>query len=79
MAKKLKEEELKELRAIVDKVNSVQIQIGGIELQKHDLLHNMQKLQEELNAVQQRLLETYGNVSVDIQTGELKENVSPKN
>ena len=79
MAKKLKEEELNELKTIVDKVNSVQIQIGGIELQKHDLLHNMQKLQEELNAVQQELLKTYGNVSVDIQTGELKENVSPEN
>jgi allophanate hydrolase subunit 1 len=78
MAKKLKEQELKELRTIVDKVNSVQIQIGGVELQKHDLLHNMQELQKELNEVQRGLLETYGDVSVDIKTGELKENVNPE-
>jgi hypothetical protein len=37
MAKKLKKEELKDLQSAVNKVNHTQLQIGGLELQKHQL------------------------------------------
>ncbi len=38
MSKKLEEQELKELQGAINKINEIQIQIRGVELQKQDLV-----------------------------------------
>ena len=38
MSKKLSEVELKELQEVIGKINEVQLQIGGLELQKQELI-----------------------------------------
>jgi len=38
MSKKLSEVELKELQEVIGKINEVQMQIGGLELQKQELI-----------------------------------------
>ena len=38
MSKKLSEVELKELQEVINKINEVQLQIGGLELQKQELI-----------------------------------------
>ena len=78
MANKIKESELKELQEAVGKINNAQMQIGGLELQKHDLMHAAQVLQKELLGIQNNLVVSYGDISVDIQTGDIKENESSK-
>lgn len=75
---KLEEQELKTLQDAINKVNSIQIQIGGLEAQKHDLLHAITSATQELQKVQNELEEKYGSVSVDIATGEIKENEPSK-
>ena len=75
---KLEEQELKTLQDAINKVNSIQIQIGGLEAQKHDLLHAITAETQELQKVQNELEEKYGSVSVDIATGEIKENEPSK-
>lgn len=75
---KLEEQELKTLQDAINKVNSIQIQIGGLEAQKHDLLHAITDATQELQKVQNKLEEKYGSVSVDIATGEIKENEPSK-
>jgi len=73
MSKKLTEEELKGLQEAVNAMNSLQLQIGGVEAQKHELLHSMEGAKVKLEEVQKQLQEVYGEVSVDIQTGDVKE------
>lgn len=75
---KLEEQELKTLQDAINKVNSLQLQIGGIEAQKHELLHSITGATQELQKVQNELEEKYGSVSVDIATGEIKENEPSK-
>ena len=73
MSKKLTQEELKGLQEVVNAMNSIQLQIGGLEARKHELLHSMEDAKVKLAEVQKQLEEVYGQVSVDIQTGDIKE------
>jgi|TARA_R110000764_G_scaffold237411_1_gene333539 hypothetical protein len=67
-------EELASIKSVVDTVNKIQMQIGGVELQKADLVNAMKKTMEELELIKSKLEETYGNVVVDLASGEIKEN-----
>ena len=76
MSKKLSEVELKELQEVIGKINEVQMQIGGLELQKQELILLGGEAKLALGETQKKLEETYGQVSIDIQNGEIKENES---
>tara|TARA_B110000046_G_C13015817_1_gene408686 strand:+ start:3390 stop:3632 length:243 start_codon:yes stop_codon:yes gene_type:complete len=73
MSKKLTQEELKGLQEAVNAMNGIQLQIGGLEAQKHELLHSMEDAKVKLGEIQKQLEEVYGQVAVDIQTGDIKE------
>ena len=66
---KLTETELKDLKAIVSEINEVQMQIGGIEAHKHELLHSIALKTTALKDLQKTLEETYGAVNIDLNTG----------
>ena len=68
---KISEEQLKELQGHVNKINQAQLQLGGLESQKHNLLHAVVKMQTELTEFQNKLEEEYGKVSVNIQDGSI--------
>jgi hypothetical protein len=76
MSKKLSEVELKELQEVIGKINEVQMQIGGLEMQKQELILVGVEAKKVLGETQKTLEETYGQVQIDIQTGEIKENES---
>tara|TARA_R110000782_G_scaffold10341_1_gene32385 strand:+ start:483 stop:719 length:237 start_codon:yes stop_codon:yes gene_type:complete len=76
MSKKLSEVELKELQKVIGKINEVQMQIGGLEMQKQELILTGFEAKKALGETQKKLEETYGQVSIDIQNGEIKENES---
>ena len=82
--KKITEEELKNLQELVGKLNNASNQLGGIEMQKHQLLHASQVLQSDMQTMQQKLEETYGKININIQDGtyvdvpEQEEIVSPE-
>lgn len=67
--KKISEEHLKELQGHVNKINQAQLQLGGLESQKHSLLHAVVNMQTELTEFQNKLEEEYGKVSINIQDG----------
>jgi hypothetical protein len=71
---KIKKAELAELQTAVTKVNELQLQIGGVEVQKHELLHMMGAMRVQLEKIQKGLQDEYGDVQVDIKTGEIKAN-----
>ena len=66
---KISEEQLTELQGHVNKINQAQLQLGGLESQKHTLLHTIASMQGELTEFQNKLEEEYGKVSVNIQDG----------
>lgn len=71
---KLTEEQLSKLQEIVGSINNIQTQIGGLEFQKHQALHQAVGLQEQLNEFQAELQKEYGDVSINIQDGTISEN-----
>ena len=75
MAKKnkLTEEELKILQEKMATMRAIKEQIGDIEGQKHLLLHQLVKVQNEMQDHQILLKDKYGNMSVNINDGTLSE------
>ena len=71
--KKITDEELKELQDQVNRINSAQLRLGGIESQKHTLVHGINAMQKDVQDMQVKLEEKYGKVSINITTGEITE------
>ena len=66
---KVSDDHLKELQGKVATINQAQLQLGGLESQKHNLLHGISSLQKELSDFQNKLEEEYGKVSINITDG----------
>jgi hypothetical protein len=69
----ISKEELTYLQELVGKVNNVQMQIGGVEAHKHELLHSISLLSSELRKKQTELKEIYGDVNIDLATGTISD------
>jgi len=65
--------ELTPVQKIVGEINRIKMELGNVEMRKHDLLHINTNLQEEISKLQKSLNEKYGDVDIDINTGEIKE------
>ena len=66
---KISNEHLKELQKIVNIVNSIQFNIGKIEGQKHNLLHELVLSQNKIMEMQGKLSKEYGSFDVNIANG----------
>ena len=73
LAPSIKEEELKELQDVINKIQQAQTQLGQMETQKFGLLTMTQELQMKLRAIQENLEKEYGNVSINIKDGTISE------
>lgn len=76
--KKLQKEELEKLQSLVNSFNNLQVELGRFEIEKHQILHQVSITQGELQKFQDELKGKYGDVSVDINNGEIKPNESNK-
>ena len=70
--KKITEEELKGIQEKVGQINQLQMQVGGLEVQKTIGIENIKTVQGELTKLQNELEEKYGKVSVNLQDGTIK-------
>ena len=66
---KISDEHLKELQEIVNVINNVQFNIGKIEGQKHNLLHELGLSQNKVIEMQDKLNKEYGSFDVNIKDG----------
>ena len=71
---KITNEELNQVQSVINDINRGQLEVGSIESKKHNLLHHISALQEQLGKIQSELKETYGTVDINIQTGEINYN-----
>ncbi len=69
---KLTEEQFKKLKEILGSIQKGQSQIGAVESQKHELLHQVSELQKQLSDFQNELEKEYGSVTIDISDGSFK-------
>jgi len=68
-AEKITEEQLSKVQNTVNGINRTQLEIGSIELRKHELLHSIAGLRDQLTLLQSEFEKEYGTFDVDIQTG----------
>jgi len=66
---KITDKQLKNIQDTVNSINRTQLEVGNIELKKHEMLHAISNLRENLMIVQKELEKEYGTYDVDIQTG----------
>ena len=71
--KKVTEKELEQLQAFVNTINEGQANVGAIEMQKQMAIKEVEKVIEDLRATQADLEKEYGNVTVNLTTGEITE------
>ena len=69
MANKVNKNELKQIQMFVKKINNGTNQLGQIEIEKHGILHALNQVQNDLSIFQNELKEKYGDVKVNLQTG----------
>ena len=63
------EEELKNLQELVNATNRAQLEVGGLESRKHNLLHQVAGLQGKMQELQKAFEDTYGKVDINITDG----------
>tara|TARA_R100000995_G_scaffold70650_1_gene39236 strand:- start:110 stop:397 length:288 start_codon:yes stop_codon:yes gene_type:complete len=66
---KVTEEQLNKIQNIVDRINQAQMNIGQLEARKHQILHMLATVNDELALVQGELNDQYGTHDVNIQDG----------
>ena len=74
---KISKKELETIQNKVKAINSLQMNIGGLEVQKTQAIQMLNAAQAELGVIQGELEKKYGNVSVNIETGIINRDGSP--
>lgn len=64
-------EELNALNEKINAMNKLQIQIGGLEAHKYDMLMALSGLNAGMQAIQKELETKYGTINIDLATGEI--------
>ena len=72
-ATKVTKDELKTMQDYVAAINQTQMQVGSYEYQKIQLVQKMGALESKLTEFNTGLQKKYGNVSVNITDGSIKE------
>ena len=68
-ATKITNEELNQVQSIINDMNRAQLAIGSMESKKHNILHHISTLQQQLSLLQQDFEKTYGTADINIQDG----------
>ena len=68
-AEKITEAQLKRVQDTVNGINRGQLEIGSMEIKKHEMMHGIAGLRDELTVLQAEFEEEYGTFDVNIQDG----------
>jgi len=67
--KKITAEQLEKVQNTVNSINRAQLEIGSIELKKHEMMHQIAGLRDELTLLQTEFDKEYGTFDINIQDG----------
>ena len=68
-AEKITEDELKKVQDSVNNINRAQLEIGAMELKKHEMMHHIAGLRDKLTLLQSEFEKEYGTFDINIQDG----------
>mgnify|MGYP003126793250 FL=1 len=66
---KITNDELNKVQSIIDNINRAQLEIGSFESKKHNLLHHVFTMQQNLRDMQLGLEKSYGTADINIEDG----------
>ena len=66
---KITDEQLKKVQNTVNSINRAQLEIGSVEVKKHELMHSIAGLRDELTLLQDEFKKDYGTFDINIQDG----------
>ena len=66
---KITDEQLKKVQNLVNIINRNNLEIGSMEIKKHEIMHNIAGLRDELTKLQTEFETEYGTYDIDIQDG----------
>ena len=70
-AEKITDEQLKNVQETVNNLNRSQMEIGQLETRKHELLHSISGLREDLGKLQSEFQKEYGTFDINIENGNI--------
>ena len=73
---KITDEQLKKVQDTVNGINRAQLEIGSLEIKKHEMMHGIAGLRDELTVLQAEFEKEYGTFDINIQDGLIN---SPEN
>ena len=68
---KITDEQLKKVQDTVNSINRAQLEIGSMEIKKHEMMHNIAGLRDELTLLQGEFEKDYGTFDINIQDGKI--------
>lgn len=77
-AKKITKEELERINGIVETMNKIELALGRLDIQHAKALADYGAYEAQLQEEQKSLEATYGDVTIDLTTGEYKMNEKKK-
>ena len=66
---KITNDELNKVQSIIDNINRAQLEIGSFESKKHNLLHHVFTMKQNLRDMQLGLEKSYGTADINIEDG----------
>ena len=68
---KITDEQLTKVQDTVNSINRAQLEIGSMEIKKHEMMHNIAGLRDELTLLQGEFEKDYGTFDINIQDGKI--------
>ena len=68
---KITNEQLNKVQDTVNNINRTQLEIGSMEVKKHELMHQVAGNRDQLTLLQAEFEKDYGTYDIDIQTGKI--------
>ena len=66
---KITDEQLKKVQDTVNSINRTQLELGSMEIKKHEMMHSIAALRESLASLQAEFEKDYGTFDINIQDG----------
>ena len=66
---KITDEQLKKVQDTVNNLNRSQLEIGSMEVKKHEMMHQIAGLRDELTLLQNEFNKKYGTYDININDG----------
>ena len=69
---KITDEQLKKVQGLISSLNKLQMEIGIMESRKHNMLHNVAGVNDQLTLLQDEFEKEYGTFDINIEDGTIK-------